>query len=72
MLSPVLEKISEKYTGTIDIYKVDTDEEIELASAFGIMSVPSILFIPKEGTPTMAQGFLPEVTIDKIINDNLL
>ena len=49
--------------GQIVIYKVDTDKETELARAFGIRSIPSILFIPMNGKPEMAQGAIPKEAI---------
>mgnify|MGYP002232052135 CR=1 FL=1 len=44
-LSPVLEKLAEKYKDKIVIYKVNTDKERELAAAFGITSLPTLVFI---------------------------
>jgi thioredoxin-like negative regulator of GroEL len=54
------------------IYKVNTEEEQELASVFGIQSIPTILFIPKEGQPQAAMGALPKQTFEKAIKDILL
>ena len=44
MVAPVIEELAEEYDGKVDIYKVDTDKEQELAAAFGIRSIPSLLF----------------------------
>ncbi len=71
MLSPVLEELSKKYSGKIDIYKVNTDNERELAGAFGIQSIPSLLFVPREGKPQMAMGLLPKETLEKAVADVL-
>lgn len=71
MVGPVLEKISEEYAGKVIVYKVNTDEEQELAGAFGIQSIPSILFIPVSGQPQMAVGALPKATIVDAIKDVL-
>lgn len=71
-LSPVLEELSKEYDGKIDIYKVDTEAEQELAGAFGVRSIPSILFCPADGQPQMAQGALPKETLISAINDVLL
>ena len=62
MVAPILEELSKEYDGKVDIYKVDTEAERELAGAFGIQSIPSILFIPIEGQPQMAMGALPKET----------
>ena len=56
MVAPVLEALSKEYEGKIDIYKVNTENEQDLASAFGIRSIPSILFIPMNEKPRMATG----------------
>ncbi len=71
-LTPILSELSDEYKGKINIYKVNTEEETELAAAFGIRSIPSILFCPKDGQPQMAQGALPKETLIQAINDVLL
>lgn len=70
-LSPVLEELSQEYDGKVDIYKIDTEKEQELAGMFGIRSIPSILFVPKDGQPQMATGALPKDAIKKAIQDVL-
>jgi thioredoxin len=72
LVAPVLEELSNEYKGKINIYKIDTEQEQELSAAFGIRSIPSLLFIPKEGQPQMAMGALPKDSFVKIINDVLL
>ena len=72
MVAPVLEDLAREYSGKILVYKVDTEREQELASLFGIQSIPTILFIPKEGQPHAAMGALPRQTFDKVIKDVLL
>lgn len=72
MVAPILEELSKEYEGKINIYKVDTEVEQELAGAFGIRSIPSLLFCPKEGKPQMAMGALPKQALIDAINDVLL
>ncbi|MCF6350072.1 MAG: thioredoxin [Flavobacteriaceae bacterium] len=71
MIAPVLETLSEEYKGKINIYKINTEMEQELAAAFAVRSIPTMLFIPKEGQPKMAQGALPKHELEQIINDFL-
>ncbi len=71
MVAPILEELSEEYDGKVNIYKVDTEAEQELAAVFGIRSIPSILFCPKEGKPQMAQGALPKDTFKQAIEEVL-
>ena len=72
MVAPILEELSTEYEGKIDIFKVDTEAEQELAATFGIKSIPSILFCPAEGQPQMAQGALPKDSFKQAIDDILL
>lgn len=72
MLSPTLESLAHKYKDKIIIYKVNTDKERELAAAFGITSLPTLLFIPMNKMPQVAQGALPKEDLEKAINDFLL
>ncbi|MBP1665649.1 MAG: thioredoxin [Bacteroidetes bacterium] len=72
MVAPVLEDLASEYAGKIMIYKVNTEEEQELASVFGIQSIPTLIFIPKEGQPQAAMGALPKQTFEKVIKDVLL
>ncbi|MFQ7041062.1 MAG: thioredoxin, partial [Barnesiella sp.] len=71
-VAPVLEELAEEYAGKIDIYKVDVDQEQELAGAFGIRSVPSILFVPMDGQPQMAMGAMSKADFKKAIEEILL
>jgi thioredoxin 1 len=72
MVAPVLEELSVEYAGKVDIYKVDTEAEQELAGIFGIQSIPSILFVPKTGQPQMMTGAMPKATFKQAIEEVLL
>lgn len=72
MVAPILEELAEEYDGQIYIYKVNTEEEQELAAMFGIRSIPSILFIPMEGQPQMAMGAMPKSSFKEAIDSVLL
>ena len=71
MIAPVLEELSDEYAGKINIYKVDTEAEQELAAAFAIRSIPSMLLIPMNEQPQMANGALPKQELHKLIQDVL-
>ena len=72
IVAPILEELSKEYDGKINIYKINTEEETELAAAFGIRSIPSLLFCPKDGQPQMAMGALPKDNLKQAIDDVLL
>ena len=71
-IAPIMDELAKEYIGKIIIYKVDTDKQRELSAAFGIRSIPSILFVPVEGQPQMAQGALPKETFVQAIEEVLL
>jgi thioredoxin 1 len=72
MVAPILEELSDEYEGKLIIYKVDSDKEMELASVFGIQSIPTFLFIPVEGDPMMQPGAFPKKVFKEIIEERLL
>lgn len=72
MVAPILEELSTEYSGKINIYKVNTETEQELAAAFGIRSIPSMLFCPRDGKPQMAMGALPKDALKEAIDEVLL
>lgn len=72
LIAPIMDELADEYKGQIYIYKVDTQVERELASIFGIRSIPAVLFIPMEGQPQMSTGALPKETFKDAIDDFLL
>lgn len=75
--SPILEELAEKYKGKIDFYKVNTDIESSLKSAFGIQSIPAFLYCPQNGNPQMSVGVAhtaeeTKALFEKIIKEFLL
>ncbi|OIP84800.1 MAG: thioredoxin [Porphyromonadaceae bacterium CG2_30_38_12] len=71
-IAPILEDLAKEYDGQIYIYKVDTEAEQELAGAFGIRSIPSVLFCPMGEQPQMAQGAMPKDAFKQAIEEVLL
>lgn len=71
VVAPILEELANEYDGKIYIYKIDTEVEQELAGAFGIRSIPSILFCPMGETPQMVQGAMPKDSLKKVIAEVL-
>lgn len=71
-IAPVLKELAEQYKGKITIYKVNVDNEKELASTFGIRSLPTLLFVPMKGKPKLSQGALPKEEFVKQIDTFLL
>jgi thioredoxin 1 len=72
MVGPIIEELSKEYAGKVNFYKVNTEEEQELAAVFGIQSIPSLLFVPKTGQPKMAVGALPKQSLKQAVEEELL
>lgn len=70
-LSPVLDELAKEYSGKLTIYKVNVDNERELATFFGIRSIPTLLFIPMKGKPQRSLGALSKTELKGIIKDVL-
>lgn len=68
MVAPILEELSNEMPN-VDFYKINTEDQNELAAVFGIRSIPSLLFIPVTGQPSMAMGALPKDAFKKAIKD---
>lgn len=71
-LTPTLQKIAEKYKGQVVVYKVNVDNAQEVAQAFGISSIPAILYIPLEGKPHMTLDFRGFTRFDYEVGHYLL
>lgn len=71
-VAPIMEKLANEYDGKLTIYKVNVDQEKELASAFQVRSIPTVLFIPKNGQPMMDVGARQEQEYRKIVEEQLI
>ena len=67
-----MDELAGKYSSQIIVYKVNIDEEQELARFFGIQSIPTVLLCPMTGPPQMTQGAMPKETFEKAVNEVLL
>ena len=72
MISPILDKLAEKYADKIIVYKVNVDKEKVLANEIGIKSIPTLIFVPKDGEPQIMIGGKSEEELDKFIQEVLL
>jgi len=71
-VAPIMEKIAEEYEGQLVVYKVNIDQERDLANAFQVKSIPTMLFIPVKGQPLMQVGAMQESDYRRIIEEKLL
>lgn len=72
MLSPIMDSLAEEYEGKIVIYKVDVDQEEDLAGAFGVNSIPTLLWVPMKGDPIVTRGAMMKSDLKKMIDEKLM
>ncbi|MEA2097394.1 MAG: thioredoxin [Candidatus Cloacimonadota bacterium] len=68
-VAPIMEELAIEYEGKVNIYKIDTEDQKQLAGMFGIRSIPSILFIPVDAQPQMTTGALPKENFVQMIEE---
>lgn len=71
MTAPIFADLANTFAGKVDFYKIDIDQQPELAGLFGVTSIPSLLFIPKEGKPSMSVGAMERQQMQAAIQDLL-
>lgn len=70
-VAPILEELSKEYEGKVEFYKLNVDENPEVASKYKITSIPTMLIF-KDGQPVdKIVGALPKQNIKKVIDKNL-
>lgn len=70
--APIVEELANEYDGKVDVYKVDVDQQQELASLFGVQSIPTLIFIPMDGEPQKVVGAMGKGQFVEIIKKVLL
>lgn len=71
-VAPILEKLANEYEGKLTVYKINVDQEQDLAGVFQIRSIPVVLFIPLEGRPMMQVGAMDEAQFREVIDKYLV
>ena len=67
-LAPILREIAQYYHGEVDFYRIDVDENPDIADTFMIRSIPFLLICPIEGEPKSVIGLYPQQEYIRVIN----
>ncbi len=70
MIAPVIAQVAEKYAGKAKVGKVNVDEENDLAAAFGIVSIPTLVVLKGGKVVSRATGFRSEAEIAAMLGVN--
>lgn len=68
-LNPILDALAQEFGDQVDFYKVDIDQEKEVARHFGISAIPLIWVIPVDGDPVRVTGVRPITELRRIIQE---
>lgn len=71
MLSPVIESIGGQYEGKVLVGKVNVDEEPELARRFGVMNIPTVVFLKNGQEIDRKVGVMPPQVFTGVLDANL-
>lgn len=63
MVAPVVDEISEQYAGQIKVVKLNTDENPNIASQYGIRSIPTLMIFKGGQRVDMVVGAVPKTTL---------
>ena len=67
MLSPVVDKLAEKYEGKMNVVKCNVDESMDIPMKFGIRNIPTLLFFKNGELVDRLVGAVPQAEIEKKI-----
>lgn len=67
MLAPIVEEIAEEYEGKAKVGKINVDDEQELASAFGIASIPTVVVIKDGKIADSSVGYVPKEKLEEML-----
>ena len=70
-IAPIIEELAGLYKGKIKIGKVDVDENSKIATIYGIMSIPTLIFFNKGKVVVQVVGVLSKAALVKKIEENL-
>ena len=72
-LSPIMEKLSKKYEGKVNFYKIDVDKSSDLANTLNIKAIPTLIFLKDSlSSVIIMEGFMSEIELEYNISSYLL
>jgi thioredoxin len=72
MVAPIMQQLARDYKDRVVFYKVNVDQEKELASFFCVTSIPLFVFVPVNGEPQLMKGAADKETYERLISEYLL
>lgn len=70
MLAPIIEELANEYAHKVKIAKVDVDDNSNIASRYGIMSIPTLMFFKNGKAVAQTVGAISKAELKRKIEDN--
>ena len=70
-LAPILREIAHYYQGEVDFYRINVDDNPDIAAAFEVRSIPMLLICPLDGEPKTVVGLYAKQEYIRVINQAL-
>tara|TARA_Y100000034_G_scaffold115069_1_gene151871 strand:- start:207 stop:629 length:423 start_codon:yes stop_codon:yes gene_type:complete len=71
-LSPIMDELADEYKGRVGFYKIDIEKAEQVAISFGVMSIPTLMFISENELPVRIPGAISKAEMKKVIEEHLL
>ena len=67
MLAPVLEALAKQKEGQVKVCKLDIDQSPDLASRYGVMSIPTLMVFKGGQVVNKSVGLVPKAAVEKLL-----
>ena len=67
MMSPVIDELATELAGEVDVYKVDVDENPEVAQRYGVMSIPTLVVFENGQVKNQTMGAQPKTALLQLL-----
>ncbi len=71
MLTPVLDKVAQKFQGQLKVVKCNVDENQDIAMKYGVMSIPNLIFFKNGQVVNQAVGYMNESQLSAKVDEVL-
>jgi thioredoxin 1 len=71
MVGPVVEEVAEQFNGQVKVVKLNTDENPQVASQYGIRSIPTLMIFKDGQRVDMVVGAVPKTTLITTLEKHL-
>lgn len=71
MVGPIIDQLATEYNGRIKVGKINVDEQVDLASTYKVMSIPTVILIKNGQIIDKIIGARPKSDLENLINKTI-